>query len=126
MNRFIASIILTTGLCATTFAAPNATLVHKEIEGLLTRLEKSGCQFNRNGSWYTGLEAKTHLLRKLAYIEDKGTLQSTEQFIELAASKSSFTGDAYQVKCAGTSPVASQQWLGKELVAVRAGASAKP
>lgn len=107
-------------------AASSPTPVRTEIESLLVRLEKSGCQFNRNGSWYSGTEAKTHLLRKLAYVEDKGQLQSTEQFIELAASKSSLSGDAYQVKCANTSPLPSQQWLLKELLAVRAKGAIKP
>ena len=89
-------------------------------EDLLTKLQASGCQFNRNGSWYTGSEAKAHLLRKLEYVEGKGTVQSTEHFIELAASKSSFSGRSYQVRCGGQAPVASQVWLIQQLAVVRA------
>jgi len=90
-------------------------------------LEVSGCQFNRNGAWYSAPEAKGHLLRKLEYIEGRSTIKSTEQFIELAASKSSSSGKAYQVKCGGESPVESKRWLTQQLVAMRGSASkAKP
>lgn len=109
--------------CLVGTAAPTSAPVRAEIETLLTKLQASGCQFNRNGSWYSGLEAKDHLLRKLEYIEGKGTVQSTEQFIELAASKSSFSGRAYKVRCGGQAPVASQVWLVQQLAVVRAPAS---
>jgi hypothetical protein len=100
-------------------AAPTPAPVRAEIEALLIKLQGSGCQFNRNGSWYNGSEAKEHLLRKLEYVEGKGTLQSTEYFIEPAASKSSFSGRAYQVRCDGQAPVASQIWLMRQLVTIR-------
>ena len=101
-------------------AAPTAAPVRAEINTLLTTLQTSGCQFNRNGSWYTGAEAKDHLLRKLAGFEDKTTVQNTEQFIELAATKSSSSGKAYQVKCgANAQPVESKQWLTGQLVTLR-------
>lgn len=104
-------------------AAQSAPAVRAEIDQLLTKLQASGCEFNRNGSWYSGAEAKDHLLRKLEYIENKGTLQSTEQFIELAASKSSFSGKAYQVKCGSEPAQESQAWLTKQLDAIRASAN---
>jgi hypothetical protein len=31
----------------------------------MSRLEVAGCEFNRNGKWYSGANAKFHLLRKL-------------------------------------------------------------
>ena len=63
-----------------------------EIDAVLSRLQSSGCQFDRNGSWYSSSEAKDHILRKLDYLEGKTTIQSTEQFIALAATKSSSSG----------------------------------
>jgi hypothetical protein len=105
--------------CSLSFATPTAAPVRAEIDALLAKLQASGCQFDRNGTWYTGAEAKDHILRKLEYIEGKGTVQSTEQFIELAASKSSFSGKPYQVKCGSDSPVASQLWLTKQLGVIR-------
>ena len=122
----LSALCLATSSWHYAIAAPTAAPIRNEIEGLLTRLEKSGCQFNRNGSWYSGAEAKAHLMRKLAYIEDKGTLQNTEQFIDLAATKSSFSGDAYQVKCANAPVLPSQQWLLRELWVFRGKGNIKP
>jgi hypothetical protein len=104
-------------------ASPAAAPVKAEIDALLAKLQESGCQFNRNGSWYTGAEARNHILRKLEYIEGKGTVQNTEQFIELAASKSSWSGKAYQVKCGSEPPVESQVWLTRQLSVIRASSS---
>lgn len=114
--------ILAAAICMTASATPTAAPVRAEIDALLSKLQSSGCQFNRNGSWYSGAEAKSHLMRKLEYFEDKGTVKSTEQFIELAASKSSSSGKPYQVKCGNAAAMTSQQWLNAELNTVRAAA----
>jgi len=91
-----------------------------EIDGLLARLESSGCQFNRNGSWYPSTEAKSHMLQKLKYLEDRGAVQTAEQFIELAGSRSSMSGEPYLVKCGNVAPVTSGAWLTNQLQAMRA------
>ena len=116
LSLFVLSLSL--GLNAA-IAAPTAAPIRAEIDALLGRLHSSQCQFERNGTWYSSSEAKTHLLRKLEYIEDKRTLQSTEQFIELAASKSSFSGQAYHVKCGTEAAIESSQWLNKQLAHLR-------
>lgn len=121
MRLFITALIAL--FSSLVMAAQSAPAVRAEIDQLLTKLQASGCEFNRNGSWYSGAEAKDHLLRKLEYIENKGTLQSTEQFIELAASKSSFSGKAYQVRCGNEPAQESQAWLTKQLGAIRASAN---
>jgi ATP phosphoribosyltransferase regulatory subunit HisZ len=108
-------------------ASPTSPPVRAEIEALLARLESSGCQFDRNGSWHSPSEARSHLLRKLDYIEGKGVVQSTEQFIELAAAKSSWSGKPYRVKCGAEAAVDSQQWLNRQLTGLRSsGAKPKP
>jgi hypothetical protein len=112
-------------LASLAIASPTSALVRAEIEALLARLESSGCQFHRNGSWHSPEEARSHLLRKLEYIEDRGTVQSTEHFIEIAASKSSWSGKPYRVRCGAEAAVDSQQWLSRQLSALRAG-HAKP
>lgn len=94
-----------------------------EVELLLSRLAASGCQFRRNGSWHTAAEAQAHLRRKLDYLVDRGALASAEQFIERAASRSSMSGQAYQVRCGSLAPVASGDWLRAELRALRAAAA---
>jgi Family of unknown function (DUF5329) len=105
--------------CCISMAAPTPVPVRAEIDALLARLQTSGCQFSRNGTSYSGSKAKEHLLRKLKYIEDRGTVQSTEQFIELAASSSSSSGKPYEVRCGSAAPIKSQQWLTNELAALR-------
>ncbi|MDR2507811.1 MAG: DUF5329 domain-containing protein [Candidatus Accumulibacter sp.] len=109
--------------CCLAAAASTPPPVRAEIDALLTRLQASGCQFSRNGSWHSGSEAKEHLLRKLEHLESKETVQSAERFIELAASRSSWSGQAYQVKCAGASPVESQVWLSRQLEIIRVSSS---
>jgi hypothetical protein len=113
-------------LAGTVVASPTPAPVRAEIDSLLSRLQTSGCQFDRNGSWYNTTEAKDHILRKLDYFEGKTTIQSTEQFIELAASKSSSSGKPYHVKCGTEAAVESQQWLNKQLLVVRASPKGKP
>ena len=90
-----------------------------EIDSLLSRLAASGCQFGRNGSWYTSIEAQAHLRKKLDYLIDKGAVVSTEQFIERAATKSSVSGRVYQVRCGSNPPVPSSAWLHSELQDLR-------
>lgn len=111
--------------CGLSVAAPTPAPVRAEIDALLARLESSGCEFNRNGSWHSGAEARTHLLRKLDYIERRGTVQNTEQFIELAASSSSTSRKPYLVRCGTQAPVRSQEWLTRELAPIRAAAKPK-
>ena len=102
-------------------AAPLPPAARAEIGALMSKLEASGCEFNRNGTWYPSGEAKAHLLGKLKYLEDRGAVQSTEQFIELAASSSSVSGRPYLVKCRNEAPVESRPWLLGQLRALRAG-----
>lgn len=103
-------------------AGPTPAPVRAEIDALLGRIGASNCQFERNRSWHGAADARAHLLRKLAYIEKRPeTITRTEQFIEFAASKSSFSGRPYRVKCGNGEPVESRVWLGRELQALRAG-----
>ena len=104
------------------YAASLPPASRAEIEGLLSRLAASGCQFKRNGSWHNAEEAQAHLRRKLDYLEGRGWVGSTEQFIERAATKSSLSGKPYQVQCSNEAPVTSSQWLHTELHALRVGA----
>jgi hypothetical protein len=110
---------LATGAPAGVLAAPAPPAVRAEIDALLARLAASGCEFERNGRWHDAAEARSHLQRKLDHVERRGTLRSTEQFIELAATSSSTSGRAYQVRCGGNA-VPSANWLARELAALRA------
>lgn len=111
-------------LGAAGFAAPVTPAVRAEVDAMLARLAASGCGFNRNGSWHTAAEARAHLLGKLEYLEGKDLIQTTEQFIERAASGSSVSGKPYLVKCGNAAPVESRLWLATELKVIRASGKA--
>ncbi|HEX8612971.1 MAG TPA: DUF5329 domain-containing protein [Telluria sp.] len=98
-------------------AAPDVT--RTEVTRLLEAVEKSQCQFNRNGSWHDAREARAHLQKKYDYLEKKKLVTTTESFIERGASTSSMSGDPYQMRCAGTAVVNSADWLKAELARVR-------
>lgn len=91
-----------------------------EIGALLSKLAASGCQFKRNGSWHSAAEARMHLQRKVDYLAEKGRLNNAEQFIELAATRSSMSGRAYWVQCGDQAAVPSGTWLASHLRALRA------
>jgi Family of unknown function (DUF5329) len=117
---FIASSLVSHALGA----EPSAT-VRDEIQHLLTNLERSGCQFFRNGEWYGAAKAKDHLNQKYNYLLKKGLVRKSEDFIRLAATESSVSGKAYQVRCKGTEPMPSAVWLNEELSRYREQGRAK-
>ena len=114
-------VLLTVVFAAVGAAAPLSPAARAEIDALLSRLDASSCTFNRNGTWYPAAEAKSHLLRKLKYLEDRGAVRSTEQFIELAGASSSTTGKPYLVKCGSGAAVESGAWLQSQLRIIRSG-----
>jgi hypothetical protein len=103
------------------FAAPSTT-ARKEIAQLMDALSHSGCQFQRNGSWYGAGEARAHLQRKYDYLLKKDKVDTAEQFIERAASQSSMSGRAYRVKCQGREQEASA-WFDVQLQKLRSAAA---
>ena len=87
----------------------------KEIWHLFEYLEKSNCDFNRNGSWYKTHEAVQHIKKKYRYLTKRGLINSTEQFIDRAASRSSISGKPYTVKCDRAEPIETAVWFTEEL-----------
>lgn len=114
---FIAFLLLAASGAALADPAPPAA--RAEINALLTKLQTSACEFNRNGSWYGADKARSHLETKLNYLEDHNAVQTAEQFIDLGASGSSMSGKPYLVRCGAAAPVESRVWLTNELKALR-------
>ena len=104
-------------------AEPAVTKV--EIAHLFTTLEASNCQFNRNGSWHDAKEAAAHLSTKYKYLQNLNLIPSTEKFIERAATESSLSGKAYQIKCADNVAQLSAPWFMAALAKYRAGGKVK-
>ncbi|MBT9569389.1 MAG: DUF5329 domain-containing protein [Thiobacillus sp.] len=106
------SIVLAASLFATPLQAdPVPAAARAEIGALLSKLAASECRFKRNGSWHTSIEARDHLQRKFDYLAEKGAVNSAEQFIERAATRSSLSGQAYKVQCGNHAAVPSGAWL---------------
>jgi hypothetical protein len=122
MSRgFIAATVLSLLIClpATVQGGP-ARGVQIEVDFLLGFVEESGCDFYRNGTWHTPAAARAHLRQKYDFLAARDMIQTTEDFIEKAASKSSLSGDPYQVKCKSGAATNSGPWLRGELERFRA------
>ena len=117
MKKVLATLLCFFSVAA--FAAKPDAVTDSEVKQLLTKLETSGCQFNRNGTWYKATEAKSHLSKKYDYLVNKGWVSNAESFIARGAAKSSMSGKAYQVKCDAQAAVPSGTWLTEALKQIR-------
>jgi hypothetical protein len=88
-----------------------------EIIYLLNFVASTDCQYERNGNFYNGKEAFEHINKKYKYYSDD--IQSTEDFIKYAASKSKMSGKYYKIHCHNKSLIKSQDWLLNELMIYR-------
>jgi len=69
----------------------------KRIEHLLQTVESlKGAAFIRNGTEYDAKDAGKHLRLKLKLASAR--VKTAEDFIEVCASRSSFSGDAYKIR----------------------------
>jgi hypothetical protein len=102
-------------------AAPPAITVD-EVNYLLGFIERSGCKFYRNGTWYDSHRAQSHLRTKYAYLAARDRIKSAEDFIEQAATQSSMSGEDYQIQCEAGPAVKSNRWLFTALIAYRSSA----
>jgi hypothetical protein len=114
----IGSVLMLELLVPVAHAEPPTT-VQIEVNFLLGYVESSGCEFYRNGIWHDSKSAQVHLRDKYKYLVAKNLVNTTEDFIEKAATESSFSGQPYDVRCNGGTTVTSEQWLRDELARFR-------
>ncbi len=107
MKKLCAVLAMLISFSAQADISPNAKL---EITHLFTHLKSSGCEFNRNGTWYSADKAVVHLNQKYEYLLDKNLISTTEDFITRAASESSMSHKPYLVKC-GDKETKSAIWF---------------
>lgn len=91
----------------------------KEVDHLLATVGNSGCEFYRAGSWHSARTAQAHLEHKYQYLATRQMLQSAEDFIVKAATRSSMTGEAYAIRCTPNLAQPSATWMESELRAHR-------
>ena len=115
MRKSLAATLLLSGLFVLPAVGGDRDW-QQEVAHLLTFIEDSNCSFIRNGKVYDAEQAREHISKKYEYVKKR--ISSTEQFITYAASKSSITGNVYQVTC-GEMTVPSSEWLAEELLSYR-------
>lgn len=87
-----------------------------EIQHLKDYVGNSECIFIRNGTEYSSADALKHI--NLKHGAAGRRIKSTEDFIRLAATKSSISGKPYKVRCGG-SEMPCADWLYDELFRYR-------
>ena len=88
-----------------------------EVEHLMKFLKNSSCEINRNGRFHKGDEAVSHIKKKYGYFRDE--INTTEEFIEYTATKSTMSGKYYRVKCSDGEEFKTKDWLLNELKSYR-------
>ena len=87
-----------------------------EIDRLLAEVESSDCVFIRNGREHSADAAADHLRMKRR--RGKRYFDSTETFIERLASRSSWSGRDYRIRCDGET-VTAAEWFADRLKRIR-------
>ena len=87
-----------------------------EIEYLLVSVGASNCTFIRNGKEHSAIDAEDHL--RMKYRKGKKYINNAEQFIKRIASKSSFSGDPYLIRCSNKNEL-TDDWLSEKLLKYR-------
>jgi Family of unknown function (DUF5329) len=100
-------------------AAPPA-VAQTEINYLLGSIDRSGCEFYRNGTWHDSKKAHAHLRYKYEMLATREQINTAEDFIEKAATKSSLSGQPYEIRCSGGEAATTNQWLHDVLAPYRA------
>lgn len=113
------ALLLALMVATSAWAAEPDANTKQEISYLIEHLASSGCQFNRNGTWYEASRAVSHIKRKYEYLLDKGSVTDTDAFIRLAATQSSSSGKPYLVKCGGQPEQPSATWFQSVLAELR-------
>lgn len=88
-----------------------------EIKHLLNYVQSTQCIYERNGDMHSGEEAVEHIEKKYAYFSDD--IESAEDFIKYAATKSTFSGKHYKIHCEDKTSMSSSEWLLSELARYR-------
>jgi hypothetical protein len=116
LRRALLALAWLPALCA----AQLSPVARQEIDGLLRAVGSSGCEFLRGGTAYNAAKAQDHLQQKFDYLDARTQLQSAEDFIAKAATRSSMTGEAYAIRCTGAAAQPSEDWMRARLKALRA------
>ena len=111
------------GLCLAPLAHSADETMDLEIDHLLAVVGESECTFIRNGKEYAATDARDHLAMKRR--RGKRYYDSADEFIENIASKSSWSGKPYEIRCDDEPAIPAGEWFGRALTEFRNGTQAK-
>ena len=111
MSSKISIKLSTLLLCLSKFAHGAMSV---EVKFLINEIKQSDCSFIRNGVSHSAKRAAEHLTLK--YNNGKSYAQNGKSFIKNLATKSSWTGIAYKIKCPNKEAVNSNEWLNNKLL----------
>jgi hypothetical protein len=94
----------------------------REIDFLLESVASSDCVFIRNGDEHDPVAARDHLAMKRK--RGKRYYDTTEEFIERIASRSSWSGKDYYIRCGAGEPQTASDWFTARLLEYRGTQSA--
>jgi hypothetical protein len=111
-SRWVVLLVAVAAIAVQTAASADPSpRAQAEIAYLLGVVGASGCDFNRNGSWYDAQRAQEHLRGKYEYLVQRDRVATAEEFIDRVAARSSITGKPYLIKCGAGKTVTSEEWL---------------
>jgi hypothetical protein len=87
-----------------------------EIEHLIATVAQADVVFIRNGKEHSAEEAVSHMRRKYDYYKKR--IETAEDFIDLAATKSVLSGKLYSIRT-GSGETPSGEWLRAALAEFR-------
>jgi hypothetical protein len=90
-----------------------------DIEFIINAVGTSECVFIRNGKEHSADDAEKHL--RMKYRRGKKWVTSAESFIDRLASKSSFSGKPYLMRCGQQAPQPAAAWMMERLAVFRQG-----
>ena len=103
------TLIISLAVVLLTPMSLRAETTDDEIDFLLETVATSNCTFIRNGKEHNAADASDHLAMKRR--RGKRYFDTTEEFIENLASKSSWTGKPYQIRCGDDEAVPAGIWF---------------
>jgi hypothetical protein len=118
--RVLASVLALGMVIAPIARAEPPASVQQEISHLIRYVGDSGCEFKRNGVWSDAKTAAAHVRGKYDFLVKLALIDTTKDFIDKAATRSSLSGQSYEVRCGGDLPMPSSAWLANELARYRA------
>ena len=117
--------MLLLGLLFTAFAFAAPLTEQQKIDELIHGIEVlPGAQFIRNGSAHDGKAAAAHLQQKRDYAGSR--IKTANDFIECCASRSSLSGQPYQIRFANGMTEDAEVYFRAELKRIEAAPTASP